>query len=173
MANKYIQIPISDHDTNCSIYYLVEYKLSTDTGYNSFNWATAPPIKINNVIDDSTYDVRITRFCCDGSQSAPLVLSIDTTTNSPQLAAPTGLALTPGVTQLAADCNNVVNATEYLFELAKDSDFTVEYQIASNSTSDYTFTGLDTGVLYYCRCFARASGYQDSPVSSTVSGTPS
>lgn len=35
MANKKITIPITDHDDNCTLRYLVEWKLSGDVGYNS------------------------------------------------------------------------------------------------------------------------------------------
>lgn len=173
MANKYIQIPITDHDDNCSTYYLVEWKLNADVGYNTTNWTAAPPIIINNVLDNSTYDVRITRFCCDGSQSSPLVLSIDTTSDSPTLATPTGFTFTAGVEQIVADCNNVVNADEYVFDIAEDDEFTVNFQQVVSATSDNTFTGLTAGTVYYGRVKARGSGYQDSDYAATLNATPS
>lgn len=171
MANKTITVPLTDHDANCTTSYLVEWKLSTDANYVN-NTQFSSQIVIENVLDNSMYDVRITRNCCNGGTSAPLILSVDTTSNSPQLAQPTGLGLTPASEALAADCNDVVNATSYVFQLAKDNEFTVDFQEQISATSDYNFTGLESGTAYYCRVKARASGYADSIYSSTVSGTP-
>lgn len=172
MAQKTITIPIPNHDDNCTVYYFVEYKLNSDVNYNSFQWYT-DRVEIPNVADNSVYDVKITRYCCNGGTSAPLVLSIDTTTTSPQLDTPTGLALTPGVEQIAANCDDVTDAQEYVFQIATDSAFTVNLIEAVSATSNYTFTERETGTLQYVRAKARADGYQDSEYCTTVTGTPS
>jgi hypothetical protein len=79
--SKKITIPITDHETEgvCSIYYRTEYKLTTEGGYHLLPDVYTPPVVINNLVDDTEYDVRITRFCCDGSQSVPLELTVNTT----------------------------------------------------------------------------------------------
>lgn len=171
MPNKYIQIPITDHGSTCTSYYLVEWKLSTDTGYNTMNWAVEPPIIINNVLDASTYNVRITRFCCDGSQSVPLTLNVDTSSNSPQLDQPLNLTLTPGTETINADCDDVANADEYVFQIADDDEFTVNMNEFIAAMSEYDFLNLISGGVYYVRVKARASGYQDSIWSDTETTT--
>lgn len=176
MAAKNITIPITDHDDNCTTYYLVEYKLSSDSAYTSFQWFN-DQIVIGNVLDASEYDVRITRYCCNGATSAPLILlNIDTTTDSPQLAAPAAYTLTPNANpgELDAAWTDAVNATEYISQVAKDASFTVELQTATINDPTVTnlWTGLDTGATYYGRVKARASGYADSDWSNTDTGIP-
>lgn len=170
MPNKTITIPITDHDANCSLSYLVEWKLSTDANYVQDTQFT-PPIVIENVLDASTYNVRITRNCCNSGTSAVLAIDVDTTSNSPVLDKPLNLVLTPGAESMDADCDDVVNATQYVFQIAMDDEFTVDFQEQISATSDYNFTGLISGGVYYVRVKARASGYADSPYSDTATDT--
>lgn len=76
MAKK-ITIPITDHSEHCTGFYLVEYKLSSDSTYSSFMSFTNEVV-INNVLDGATYNIRITRNCCDQGVSNPLSLSVST-----------------------------------------------------------------------------------------------
>jgi hypothetical protein len=170
MAKK-ITIPLIDHADNCTGYYLVEYKLTGESGYTSFTSFT-DQVVINNLADDSTYDVRITRNCCNGIASAPLVLTVDTETVSPQLDVPDGLALTPGSGSIAANCDDVTDADLYVWQLAKDDEFTIHFQEAITAVSNKTFTELDGGDDYYVRVKARASGYADSEWTAIEMGTP-
>jgi hypothetical protein len=170
MAKK-ITIPLTDHEANCTGYYLVEYKLTGATGYNSFTSHT-DQVQINNLADDSTYDVRITRQCCNGSTSAPLVLVVDTATLSPVLDVPTGFALTPADGQVSADCDDVTEAETYIWEIATDDEFTTNRQMATTTDSSTTFTELTNGTVYYMHVKARASGYADSEWTTTASATP-
>lgn len=79
MAKK-ISIPISDHTTSgvCTLWYRVDYKLSTETGYTSLPPVYTGTVEITNLLASSTYNVRIVRNCCDGVQSAALVLNVNT-----------------------------------------------------------------------------------------------
>lgn len=177
MARGNILIPITDHDDNCSLYYLVEYKAQGETAWTSFetNITTIENyLTIENVADGIIYDIRVTRYCCNGATSQVLTLTKDTTTPSTQLATPANYTLTPNANagELDADCDDVASATEYIFEVAKDIDFTIDKETATNATSDYTFTGLDTGVTYYGRAKARANGFLDSDWSNTDTGIP-
>jgi hypothetical protein len=170
MAKK-ITIPLTDHEDNCTGYYLVEYKLTGESGYTSFN-AYSDQVVINNLADDSTYDVRITRNCCSGIVSAPLLLTVDTSTVSPELDVPDNLVLTPDDTEIAADCDNVTDAELYVWHIAKDDEFTVNFQEVVTTMSNHSFTALDNDVLYYVRVKARASGYADSEWTATETATP-
>ena len=79
MAKK-ISIPISDHTTAgvCTLWYQVDYKLNSEIGYTSIPPVYAGTVEINNLLAASTYNVRIVRNCCDGVQSAALVLTVNT-----------------------------------------------------------------------------------------------
>lgn len=65
-------------DDECTFYYIVEYKLSGDTGYTSFN-TSDNPIVIQPLVSDSSYDVRVTRVCCNGISSGTATTTVDTT----------------------------------------------------------------------------------------------
>lgn len=84
-------IPILDHDSECSLYYLVEYKLSGDASYTSLGnmlpseyTEGSPPItvwklQIDNLVNDASYDVRVTRYCCNQAFSSPTILTFTAT----------------------------------------------------------------------------------------------
>lgn len=171
MAKKII-IPITDHDDNCTQYYYVEYKLSTDTAYSSFQWYTGN-IEINNVLDSATYNVRITRYCCNNVFSSVLTLDVDTTTDSPQLDAPANFVLSlnspPVSGQILASWDAVTNATGYYGILSTDALFTniVYYFNTLDPLVSATITGLTSSTEYYGKVQARADGYADSDYSNT------
>lgn len=179
MPAKQIIIPITDHADQCSLYYLVEWKLTTASGYNQekqFLTETENNIIIDDVLDNTEYDVRITRYCCNGGISAPLVLLVDTTTTSPVLSAPAAFTLDPTSPPVAgsmfADWTVAANADEYIVEVSDTSDFIVIVETATvnDPTSSATITGLTSGNTYYGRVKARAVGYVDSDWSNTDSG---
>ena len=79
-----LTIIIDDNDEVCSQGYQVQYKLATDINYT--NWTPNPttsPIVITGLEDDTAYNVKVTRLCCDGTISDPTILDVDTTPNSP------------------------------------------------------------------------------------------
>lgn len=174
MAVKKIVQEIADDSTECTQYYKVEYKLTSETAYNMFI-AFSSPITTPIVLDNSEYDLRITRYCCNGGISAPLELVVDTSALSPVLAAPANFTLSPDSPpvseQLVAEWDDVPNATEYIVQLSENALFTVINFTATidDPTLTWTFTGLTTGTTYYGRVFARASGYADSDFSNTDS----
>lgn len=77
MAKK-ATIPITDHADNCTSYYLVAYKLHDAGSYTSLPYQFTDTVEITNLQDSSTYDVQITRYCCNGLQSDPLSLTLTT-----------------------------------------------------------------------------------------------
>lgn len=172
MARTIVQ-PITD-TSECTQYYLVQYKLNTQTAYNQLYWYD-DNIEIRNLLDDSVYDVRITRYCCNGGISAPLILSIDTTTLSPQLDAPANFTLLPDSPpvsgQLEASWDIVANAETYHGILSEFSDFSVIAQTFTtvDPTISISISSLTPATLYYGKVLARAVGYADSIYSNTDS----
>lgn len=174
MAVKKIVQEIADDSTECTQYYKVEYKLTSETAYNMFI-AFSSPITTPIVSDNSEYNLRITRYCCNGGISAPLELVVDTSALSPVLSIPANFTLSPDSPpvsgELVADWDTVVNADEYIVQLSDTNLFTAILFTATVNApiTTVTFTGLTPGETYYGRVFARASGYADSDFSNTDS----
>lgn len=79
-----LTIIIDDNDSVCSQGYQVQYKLTTDVDYT--DWTPDPitaPIVITGLDDDTNYNVRVRRLCCDGTISDWTLLDVNTTPNSP------------------------------------------------------------------------------------------
>lgn len=75
-----VTIPVDDHETECNEGYIVEYKLTGEVDYTrQYPDPITEPIVITNLLDDSEYDIRITRKCCNGSESDPTEIVVDTT----------------------------------------------------------------------------------------------
>lgn len=169
MAKK-ITITISDHGSNCTGYYLVEYK---ETGAGS--WASlkayTETVVIPNVADAATYDVRITRVCCDGTASTPETDVIDTTSSTPQLAAPTGFTLTAGGSpqELDAAWTGSASATQYTCQISLTNTFTVIAHtiVTLDPTVTGTWSAAESGTTYHGRVRAEAVGFANSDWSNT------
>ena len=157
MARK-ITIPIGDHNEVCNTGYTVAYKPEGET-----NWTTLPafipPIELNNLLDDTLYNIRITRQCCDGLSSAPLELSVNTTI----LPAPANFIAAPGDAEIALDWDEVPGAASYTLERADDAGFTVNAEIVyTGSSTAIMDTELVNGQTYYYRVKASALHHADS-----------
>lgn len=82
-----IKIPVNDHDDVCATHYLVEYKQDTEPSYSSLQNQIAvedgsPPqwvLIVENLVEDVLYDIRVTRYCCDGTVSTPTTTTVLTT----------------------------------------------------------------------------------------------
>ena len=166
MARK-ITIPITDHDTHCNTGYTVSCKTEGETLWATRPWHI-PPVELNNLLDDTLYNIRIVRHCCDDVQSAPLELSVNTTI----LDAPDNFVATPGDTEVALDWDAVAGATSYTLERADDAAFTINEEIVYTGASTAILdTELTNGQLYYYRVKATAAFHADSAYS-TDNATP-
>lgn len=145
MARK-VTIPITDHDAHCNTGYTVSYKLDGETYWNTQPWSV-PPIEITGLLDNSTYNFRIVRNCCDGIQSAPLELTVSTGL----LTAPANFVATPGYMQIELDWDAVEGATHYRVERALDAAFTSGVTVVYTSTGTAIVDDIlpNTGTFYY------------------------
>lgn len=77
---KKITIPITNHSspTVCTQYYTVSYRLNGEVNYTTLPPVYMPDIEISNLFPSATYNIRIVRHCCDGIQSEPLLLEVNT-----------------------------------------------------------------------------------------------
>lgn len=173
MARNII-IPITDHDDACTLYYLVQYKLTTETSYTTFQWFD-DQIEINNLADDSTYDVIITRYCCTGTTSTPTTIEVDTTVVSPQLDAPANFSMSPGGgsgCSVQATWDAVPNAVTYVMQVQQGVVFPggTDFREESFGTTSGAIGDLDgCGISYGGRVKATAPGYEDSEWSAIAS----
>lgn len=174
--SKNISITIDDHDSNCTLFYTVEYKPSTETAYNTFTY-NANPILIENLSDATIYDIRITRNCCNGGTSVVSTTSVDTTTVTPQVDTPANFIMVAGglagELDVSWDIVTTPDADFFVCEISTMSTFNViaHTLTTTNPTISGTWTGATTGVLYYGRVKAQTSGYADSDWSNVDTAT--
>lgn len=166
--NARIVIVLSDHSDNCTLRYEVVYKLSTDEGYTPAGNFFGDTIEIPNALADTTYDVKVTRYCCDGNISVVYSAEVDTTILTP----PTTFAGTPADTQVTLNWDAMTDADNYVVEMADDAEFTTNLtEIYSGSTNSYVKTELVNGTEYFFRVRQQRTGYSDSAWS-TTNATP-
>lgn len=75
-------IEIADHISSpaiCSLYYMLDYRLSGEDAWQSVFPNPIPAegentVQIDGLQDDSTYECRIKRVCCDGSTESDYTL---------------------------------------------------------------------------------------------------
>lgn len=166
MARK-ITIPITDHNSVCSTGYTVAWKVDGETLWTQQQYFI-PPFELSNLLDDTLYNIRITRSCCDGIESAALELNVNTTI----LDAPANFVATPSDTQVALDWDAVTGADSYTLERADDAAFTTNAEVVYTGTNTAIMdTDLVNGQVYYYRVKATALYHADSNYS-TLNATP-
>lgn len=120
MARR-ISIPFTD-TPDCQAYILVEYKLTGETGYSFSQQYFTNPAVIDNLADDTSYDFRVTRYCCNGVASTPVTFTFDTT----PIDEPVGFSATQVGADVDLDWTAVTDATGYQVQRATDVDFTMD-----------------------------------------------
>jgi hypothetical protein len=78
---KTVTIPIADHATDgiCTNYYVVRYKpTSSPTWIVVSPNPVLSPITLTGLAPSTTYDLEVTRYCCDGIASTPLTSTFTT-----------------------------------------------------------------------------------------------
>lgn len=166
----YITDTTFNDGNTCTKSYYVEVKKASEENYQPALQATqySSPIEIPNLDDDTAYNVRVTRSCCDGSIATPLVINITTT----QLGTPASFAATGGNTEVSLSWDAVSGASKYSLERALESDYSDAIEVYNNSTNSYTDTGRTNGTTYYYRVRAYSTTKLASDYA-TDSATPS
>lgn len=65
-------------DDECTAYYSVRYRLQGEPGWTDLPNTTDTTIEITNLVAATDYDLEITRHCCSGLVSAPLITTFTT-----------------------------------------------------------------------------------------------
>lgn len=78
-----LTIPIDDNGIVCNEGYNVQYKLAAAMEWTDWPDALTSPIVITGLEDDTAYNVRVRRLCCDGTVSEWEQIDVTTTVTSP------------------------------------------------------------------------------------------
>lgn len=141
--------------STCTTSYYIEYKKTVDSNYMVLGTQYASPLVIDNLDDDTSYDFRITRTCCNGVIATPTITTITTTKTD----TPTSFEGTAGDTQVSLTWDAVSGANKYIVEMGEQSDYSDAVVIYEGATNSYVKTGLSNGTLYYFRVRAVDDGY--------------
>lgn len=157
MVNVPIYLVVSS-PAECVGYYLVEYKMESETGYTSAGNQTELPIMLYNLQEDTIYNVRITAFCCNGQFSTTLEFNVSTSA----LEAPANFNVVQDGSDVDGTWDAVAGADNYIGERAEDSGFTVNLiEVYSGAINSFTDLSVAAGTWYY-RVKAQMSGAPDS-----------
>lgn len=77
--SRRISIPLNDiPGSPCVFFYTVETRFTGDPNYTLYpEQFYASPIVIRGLEDNTDYDIRITKTCCDGVVSDPLEVTVN------------------------------------------------------------------------------------------------
>lgn len=146
MARR-ITIPIANHEADgiCTAYYIVEYRMNGEDGYSFMQQMFDSPFVLDNLLDDTIYDFRITRYCCNEISSPPYSFQVNTTL----LDVPTDFAGTPvaGTAELSWD--DMPDADSYRVQRSTTIGFIVATTVYVGTANSYDDEGLSAGTYYY------------------------
>ena len=128
---------------------------------------------VNNKTDASDKSVTLTPTT--GRNWVNVTGASLTITDEDIVAKPTGVKVSVDGTKAQVDWTAVTDATGYTVQWSTSSTFATKSDatISSGSTTTHKITsGLTSGMTYYFRVIATATGYDDSTPSDSVSATP-
>lgn len=140
-----VTIPITD-TPDCLAYYLVEYRLAGEAGYSFSEQYFTNPIVVDNLLDDTEYEFRITRYCCNGIASTPVEFTINTT----EVPAPASITPTQDGGDVDLTWASVTDADSYNVQRATDSGFTTGLtEIYTGGSTSTTDVAVPAGTYWY------------------------
>lgn len=135
-------------DATCVAGYIVKYRLVGDTGWSFNQNFYTSPIVLNNLNDNSAYEISIQRQCCDGNGnfSNEEIITINTLPLTDNIE---GLGATGGSESININWDDFAGADGYEVYMSETNDiYTAELKY-TGSTSAYNATGLNSSTLYY------------------------
>lgn len=143
-----LTIPITNHNEEgvCTQSYGLTYKFDGAAEILFSRIYYTSPIVLDNLAEDNSYEVTITRTCCDGSSSIPTVFVVSTVV----LVAPTGFNAVQSGANVNLDWDDYTGATAYEWQRADDSGFTTNLtDIETVAVSNATDLAVPVGTYWY------------------------
>lgn len=142
----------------CATSYGIEIKKSSDMFWQPLENQLSLPIVVENLQDSTDYNVRITRNCCNGTVSDPVIVNITGVVAQPRNFTSEDI----GGNDVYLEWDAAPLADNYVLERATSPDFVSGLTtVYSGSGTDYTDTVPGSGSYYY-RIVSQQTGYQDS-----------
>lgn len=156
---KTIFIVDNNYGDECTQSYKVEVKLTSDSVFVERPVQYTSPVQVDSLEDDTSYDIRITRRCCNGTISTPQTVTILTTKVTDPVNV---IATATSATEIDVDWDwdGYGEAHDgYVLERGLNSDYSDAEVIYTAATTSFADTGLTTATTYYYRVRAYADGY--------------
>lgn len=144
-------------DSECATSFGVEIKKASDTVWQPLDDQFSVPIVIENMMDSTDYNVRITRRCCNGVYADPVVVDI-----TGMVAQPKNVNISEiGVGDVYMEWESVPLADSYAAERSTTPGFETPDSVYSGTDTYFSDWGLSSG-LYYYRVWSIQAGKQNS-----------
>lgn len=167
MKKIFIKDSLFNDGNTCTASYSILIKRFDAANYQSLPIQYQSPVVIDNLEEDTPYNVKITRTCCGGVASSEITLNFTTT----EVDAPT-LSASPGDDLVDLNWDDISGADGYSLERGLEADYSDAVEIYNGVPSMYSDTGLTGGTTYYYRVRAYQTGFLASAYSND-SATPS
>lgn len=142
-----ITIPITP-DATCVAGYIVKYRIQGDAGWSFTQNYYGSPIVLNNLNDNTVYEISIQRQCCDGNGnfSSEEIITINTLPLTDNIE---GLGATGGSESISINWDDYSGADGYEVYISETNDINTATLIYDGATSAYNATDLNSSTLYY------------------------
>lgn len=144
-------------DSECATSFGVEVKKASDTIWQPLDDQFAIPIVIDNLLDSTDYNVRITRRCCNGVYADPVIVNI-----TGMVAQPTNVNISDiGGGDVYMEWSAAALADSYAAERSTTPGFETPTAVYSGGATNFTDMSVGSGLFYY-RVWSIQAGKQNS-----------
>lgn len=144
-------------DSECATSFGVEIKKASDTVWQPLDDQFAMPIVVENLMDSTDYNVRITRRCCNGVNADPVIVNI-----TGMVAQPTNVYIEDqGGGDVYMEWESVPLADSYAAERSTTPGFETPDAVYSGGATYFTDLSVGSGLFYY-RVWSIQAGKQNS-----------
>lgn len=144
-------------DSECATSFGVEIKKASDTVWQPLDDQFAIPIVIENLLDSTDYNVRITRRCCNGVYADPVIVNVTGVVAQPKNVTATDI----GGGDVYVEWESVPLADSYAAERSTTPGFETPDAVYSGGSTNFIDYSVGSGLFYY-RVWSIQAGKQDS-----------
>lgn len=144
-------------DSECATSFGIEIKKASDLIWQPLDDQFAIPIVVENLMDSTDYNVRITRRCCNGVNADPVIVNI-----TGMVAQPRNVNISDmGGGDVYMEWEAAALADSYEAERSTTPGFETPTTVYSGSSTNFTDMSVGSGLFYY-RVWSVQAGKQDS-----------